>query len=243
MPGGGMTSAYDTLVASYNPLGWWKLADTPPGTSPADSSSHGLTGTKHGTITFGQTGIPAQPAETAALFDGSSGYVECPLATAATSNITLVSWVNIAGNVAGPAIQVGTNNGFGIGIGASSSWENYAQGTTVVGLYSSEWMNGSTPVSLATWHMLSMVVNAAGNPSKSLDGLLVYTDSSHTPSTPTGNTWLGYTSAHSGYCGGLFAEDIVIGQALTQPQQLALFNAGTAALAAGGDFFPILATI
>ncbi len=72
-----VANSYDALVLSLAPTAWWKLADPVGSGTAADSSGNGYTGTVNGGVTFGQPGpIAGAPQDTAALFDGTSGYIE-----------------------------------------------------------------------------------------------------------------------------------------------------------------------
>lgn len=68
--------AYDTYLKTLRPVAWWKLNDPIGSQTVRDFSGNGYTGNVVGGVTFGQTGpIIGTPADTAALFDGSTGYV------------------------------------------------------------------------------------------------------------------------------------------------------------------------
>jgi hypothetical protein len=194
-----------------------------------------LTGTKYGTVTFGETGLPAQPTETSALFDGSTGYIKAPTVTLAGGSNpaqaqTLIAWVKITGAVAGAAIYLGDGNaGWGIGVG-NTGWDNWNTGTYCVGLFQSvAWLTSSTYLSLNTWHMLALVINASHNPTMYLDGVQVYTDSTNTASNydyANSNTWIGWDVDHN-ELGAAIAEAAIIGSALTQSQLAALYAAAS----------------
>ena len=70
-------SAYSAAVAADSPSGYWRLADGSGSATAADSSGNGDTGTVQGTVTFGTTGaVASDPNNTAAAFDGSTGFVD-----------------------------------------------------------------------------------------------------------------------------------------------------------------------
>lgn len=87
--------AYKATVLADSPVGYWRLGEA-SGTNAADSSGNGNTGTYTGGVTLGQPGaIQADPdglVNAAALFDGSSGYVQGPTAPVFTSAITAEGW-------------------------------------------------------------------------------------------------------------------------------------------------------
>jgi hypothetical protein len=81
------SSSFDAVMASLSPLGWWKAADAVSSTTAIDSSGNGHTGTVTGTVTFGETGpIAALSADTAVLFNGSTGGIDCGVMSPLISN-------------------------------------------------------------------------------------------------------------------------------------------------------------
>ena len=85
-------SNYDALLRSFGPSAWWKLSDPVGSTSVKDWSGNGYTGTVNGGVTFGQAGpIAGEPQDTAALFDGSTGYVASTYEPTLT-DCTLAVW-------------------------------------------------------------------------------------------------------------------------------------------------------
>ena len=67
---------YDVFIAELGPAAWWKLNDPLGAMVAYDSSGNGYTGTVNGEVVFGQPGpIVGAPQDTAALFDGTSGYL------------------------------------------------------------------------------------------------------------------------------------------------------------------------
>ena len=90
---------YDAVVASLRPIAWWKLADPVGSTTAVDSSGSGYTGTVHGGVTFGEPGpIAGTPNGTAALFDGSTGYISTSAVALESlvnaGDFTFMAWVN-----------------------------------------------------------------------------------------------------------------------------------------------------
>jgi hypothetical protein len=86
----GAPDRYQTQVMADSPFGYWRLGET-AGTSAADSSGHGNTGTYSGGVTLGQPGLPpGVPGDTAVLFNGIDGRVAVPnSSTLNPSNITM----------------------------------------------------------------------------------------------------------------------------------------------------------
>ena len=77
------------------PLDYWRLGES-SGTSVSDAGSNALTGTYVGGVTPGVPGVGG--ADTAASFDGTSGYVDVPgVANASfSSGFTIDAWVKSA---------------------------------------------------------------------------------------------------------------------------------------------------
>ncbi len=157
---------YDQQVASLAPSAWWKLNDAVGSTTAIDSSGNGYTGTVNGGVTFGQTGpITGTPSDTAALFDGSTGYISTGFKPT-FSAITILVWVNAiptsfgsntrvlaAGGAGGSGFDFYVQNGVGIYIeqggteypsygswlrNPGSGWEMWTltwDGATVKGYY------------------------------------------------------------------------------------------------------------
>jgi alpha-L-fucosidase len=66
---------YSTQVLADTPVGYWRLGES-SGTSAADASGNGLTGTYEGSFSLGQTSLSGE-ANTAASLTGGSGRVNC----------------------------------------------------------------------------------------------------------------------------------------------------------------------
>jgi len=80
---------YDDLLASLNPAAWWKLDET-SGSSAADSSGHGHTGTYQGSPTLGVAGpFPGAKGVSLVPDQGVTTGWEGPASTGA---LTLVAW-------------------------------------------------------------------------------------------------------------------------------------------------------
>jgi len=105
--------SHDQIIRKLGPRGWWKLNEPSGATSVADSSAHGHTGTVHGGVTFGQSGpISGNPADTGALFDGSTGYILTTGALSLGSVFSVGTWVNHLGASwsTGHEIVIGDNS-------------------------------------------------------------------------------------------------------------------------------------
>src|ERR1039458_3012785 len=89
---GGSTTTYDSLIVADGPLGFWPLNES-SGTTATDVTGNGHNGTYTGGFTLGQAGIG--DGETAASFNGSTGYVTVPDASALrlVPPFSIESWV------------------------------------------------------------------------------------------------------------------------------------------------------
>lgn len=88
-------SPYAATVLSDNPRGYWRLGD-PPGAGAADASGYGNIGTLNGTITQNVAGNLPYDADSAASFDGASGYISAaPIGS--LPRWTLEAWINPSG--------------------------------------------------------------------------------------------------------------------------------------------------
>lgn len=75
-------SSYYDLVMSHSPLGYWRLGET-SGTTAADSSGNGRSGTYTGTYTLNRPSlIPSAPENFALGCRTGTGYVNVPAGTA-----------------------------------------------------------------------------------------------------------------------------------------------------------------
>ena len=110
----GITSlAYRANVLADTPLTYYRLGDAVGSGTAADSSGNGRTGTVNGGVTFGEAGLLAGDTDTAALFDGSTGYVALPTTGLPTGAQpwTLEAWISASSFGGGGAR--GTILGFG----------------------------------------------------------------------------------------------------------------------------------
>lgn len=85
-------SSYDTVILADSPVAYWKFAET-SGTSAADSSGNGNTGTYHGTIIFLGSSGPANLSGGVVL-DGTTSYISVSPSTSLNlgSTWTLEGW-------------------------------------------------------------------------------------------------------------------------------------------------------
>jgi hypothetical protein len=81
---------YASAVLADGPDGYWRLGDAIGSLTAADSSGRGRTGTVHAGVTFGRPTL-GPSGDTAALFDGTSGYISTGAPISLTP--TFEAWV------------------------------------------------------------------------------------------------------------------------------------------------------
>ncbi len=108
---------FDAYLRSLGPLAWWKLDDPVGSPTAADSSGNGYTGTVNGGVTFGQPGPVA--GHTAALFDGSTGFIETAYQPTFGA-ITIAVWTNAI-----PALFTVNTRVLAAGGAGLSGWDFY----------------------------------------------------------------------------------------------------------------------
>lgn len=75
-PGEAGGPTYEQEVLMDDPVGYWRLGEPVGATTAKDSSGHGVGGTYEGGVTLAVKGAIANDPDTAASFDGTSGYVD-----------------------------------------------------------------------------------------------------------------------------------------------------------------------
>jgi RHS repeat-associated protein len=84
--------AFAQEVESLDPAAYWPLSDT-TGSSAADASGNGNTGTIEGGVTKDTTpGIPAAPDIPSMKFNGTTGYITTPYAEPASTAFSMSAW-------------------------------------------------------------------------------------------------------------------------------------------------------
>src|SRR6266852_7303617 len=71
-------AGYSAVILADKPLGYWRLGESDPSQAAKDASGNGNDGTYVGGVTLGQKGAINRDPDTAAQFDGSTGYVDIP---------------------------------------------------------------------------------------------------------------------------------------------------------------------
>ena len=127
-PGGGTT--YSQTVLADSPLAYWRLGEA-SGTSAADASGNGRTGSYVASPTLGLAGALTGESNTAVGFNGSSQYVNVPYTAALNpAQFTVEGWAFITGGQGTHRSLVtsrnySTNNarGFVIYAAADNTWQ------------------------------------------------------------------------------------------------------------------------
>lgn len=87
-------STYAQSVLADGPLAYWRLGET-SGTVAVNATGHGYVGTYTGTVTVGQAGTLTGDGNTAALFDGSNGYLGMPHTAPLQATIAMTAKVQM----------------------------------------------------------------------------------------------------------------------------------------------------
>ena len=220
------TMTYDAYLRTLAPSGWWKLSDAVGSLTAADSSGNGYTGTVNGGVTFGQPGpIAGAPQDTAALFDGTSGYVavgtEAALAPFGT-DFTVLGWIRPSSSPATAVMYARDDATLGRwGMFGTDSEELYcqlggnvaAQGGTVP---LNEWAFAVFVYTFST-SLIALYLNGA---------LVPQTPTALSANSATGQSTIGERtySGYQGYFPGDIAEVAIFPTALTATQVAALYD-------------------
>jgi hypothetical protein len=161
-------------------------------------------------------------AETAVLFNGSSGEVTLPtLLATVNANATLEAWVNLpASGAKGCFIKLGNGDGFGLGVGAAgTSFDDSNPGTALIGLYESvAWLfpTGNPTLSTGVWHHVAMVIGPTATvPTFYIDGTAYAGTASNTPNAPTSAGIIGQDPAGTRWSNATIARAAVYSFALS----------------------------
>src|SRR5581483_3642120 len=148
-------TSYAGTVNAENPVGYWRLGESSTSSNAADASGNASDGNYNGGVSLNEAGAITDDPDTAATFDGSSGYVEVPNASALnpTKSFTLEAWVNTSskgGTVIAKPFTVGDKQSYSLGI--DSSGDAYATVVTTSNTYTAT--STAKPVSDGQWHQL-----------------------------------------------------------------------------------------
>jgi hypothetical protein len=153
--------AYSERVLSDGPYRYYQLRET-SGTSAADASGNGLTGTYSGTITYDQTSGKPVTGETASRYIdiASVGRVAFAQPPAGTTRLTLEAWVyraTLDGNAA-TRYMIADADGDSDG-NDWMGWSVRGDGSIHMKSGNCDWTSTTTPITAAAWHHLAVVMD------------------------------------------------------------------------------------
>ena len=180
---GGRASRTETPSSPTRRAGYWRLGET-SGTTAADTSGNGRTGSYVNTPTLGQAGALTGDSNTSVGFDGTSELVSVPYTAALnTATTTLEAWVYPTGGqgrfravVSNRDYQVGATRGSILYASASNTWQYW------IGNGSGSWtVVGGPAVTLNDWTHVAGTYDGS-TARLYVDGTLVASaPSAHTP--------------------------------------------------------------
>jgi hypothetical protein len=174
-----LPSAYSDTIVAAGPLGYWRLGESDPSQPAMDSSGNGNDGAYMGGVTLGMPGAIANDDDTAAGFDGATGFVDIPsMGTFDLQNsFSLEAWViNTGQNLIGTNLagRILSNGGFGWGILAGGNFTRDAVRFTTFGHLDYD-SNLTIVPEDGSWHYLAVTLDDTNTATFYLDG--VQTDS------------------------------------------------------------------
>jgi hypothetical protein len=208
--------SYTSTINADHPAGYWRLGETGGAAKALDASPNSADGNYGGTVTLAQAGALIGDPDTAASFDGSTGFVEVPdmLALDPASQFTLEAWVKVSSAVSGTIIAkpftVGQKQSYSLGLSAGKPTVTI---DTTSGSYSA---TSASALSSGVWHLIDATYSA--------NSLTVYVDNGAPVSVATSGSLqysslpleLGRFDATAGqYFNGSIDEAAVYGTALT----------------------------
>jgi RHS repeat-associated protein len=89
-----LSGSYSATVLADNPVGYWRLGES-SGTSVADATGHGYTGTYVNSPTLGSPGLLTGDSDTAVVLDGASQRVNLPanVLSSTTGSYSVEAWI------------------------------------------------------------------------------------------------------------------------------------------------------
>ena len=219
---------YPAIVKADLPLGYWRLGESDPSQPAKDASGNGNDGTYNGGVTVGQPGAIKGDANTAAQFDGSTGFVDIPSSAGGTfdllNSFTLEAWVINAGtSTGGVAGRIFSNRQPGFGFGVKHAGTDTLRFTTF-GVQ--DYDSVAVVPEDGNFHHIVVVFDSTNAANFYLDGQL-------TDSIPGGNPaqgsahdlWIGSNPVSPEWFGGTIGEAAIYTYELTAAQILAHFQA------------------
>jgi phage minor structural protein len=208
------------------PAVYWRLNDPVGSTTVADYSTHGRVGTPSG-VTFGVGGMVSP--DTAAVAPTGGVVLTGQTPVTAVSGVSMLAAVEVGSAPLSGCVAWNGNWGIGFGnAGASGTW--FTAGNQVIAFSTSPTAVGRwipTGIYLSTgWHMLVLVLNAAGHFQVFVDGALAFTDSGAAQAAPVGDSFsVGMlTNPSQLFVGAPVGHAALFGTALS-PDRIALYYA------------------
>jgi len=167
-----LLSAYSDTIVADGPLGYWRLGESDPSQPAMDSSGNGNDGAYMGGVTLGMPGAIANDNDTAAGFDGASGFVDIPSNGTFDLNnqFSLEAWVINSGQQLQQAGRIFSNGGFAWGIvtGGGTFTKDAVRFTTFSHMdYDS---NLTIVPEDGSWHYLAVTLDDTNTATFYLDG-------------------------------------------------------------------------
>jgi PKD repeat protein len=127
--GSAPAAGYRDAVLADSPVAYWRLGES-SGTSAADASGGGRTGTYFGAPSFGLQGALAGDANTCVGFNGSSQYVQVPYSSALNpTRFSVEAWAYVTGGsgtyraiVSNRDYSTGNTRGFILYAASDDTW-------------------------------------------------------------------------------------------------------------------------
>ncbi|HLJ95046.1 MAG TPA: LamG domain-containing protein [Gemmataceae bacterium] len=231
-PRASAAAGYSSVILADKPLGYWRLGESDPGQPAKDASGNGNDGTYAGGITLGQAGAISRDSDTAAAFDGSTGYVDIPSSAGGTfdlaNSFSLEAWVINKGQFgSGQAGRIFSNRqpGYGLGIVHTGGTTDAVRFTTFgVKDYDS---NATIVPEDGNWHHLVVVFDSNNTATFYLDGNFTDAIGGPGPANSSGShLWIGSNPVSPEYFNGSIDEAAIYNYELTASQVKAHFQAG-----------------
>lgn len=233
--------SYQSEVLADTPWLYWRLDDT-SGTTAADTSGNGRTGTYSGSPTLAQS--PLITDGTSVLFDATNDYCLSSSAIFNSSTATVEVWFDYDGTAPSPGangVLAGCNEGDTSGVGEKLILlvnDGAGGGLAVFYVYdgAQKFATGATPLTVGRHHLVG-TVDAAGGTAK------IYVDGAQDGTVGVSGSYAGYTNPNAIVGGGSTAlagnvrkagrrdEFALYTTALSAARILAHYQAGVAELA------------
>lgn len=226
--------SYMLEVLSDSPLAYWPLDEASGATTVHDASANGNVGTVNGGVTFGQPGvIESFPEETAAEFDGSTGYISTAYAPSLPSAFTAEAWAYPANLSAGCDVVTMRSGGNACGIICNVN----ANGTVSFGgsvfPNANDYFFESTQRAQNQWYHLVYTWDFMSGGVLYVDGAVAYNQTGAIgPNALSADWWIagGDREGYGGWFRGDISQVAVYATALSASRIQAHYNAASAVL-------------